>query len=233
MDALSVDCRQELVLANHILANEGILDAFGHVSIRHPERNGHFFLAVSCAPELVQPEDIIEYGPDSEPVQPVAAGQYSERYIHGEIYRLRPDVQAICHHHSPAIMPFCITGRPLVPVYQHGALIGPRVPLWDSRDDFGDTNLLVINSEQGASLARALGDAWLVLMRHHGATVVGTSLREMVFRSVVASRNAELLYQALALGEVPGLTAGEIEHASRVPPGPINRAWDLWARRVA
>lgn len=233
MHSTHQDCRQELALANHILANEGILDAFGHVSVRHPGRSGNFLLSVSCAPELVRPDDIVEYGPDSEPVEPLSAAQYSERYIHGEIYRLRPDVQAICHHHSPAVMPFCITGRPLVPVYQHGALIGGQVPLWDSRDEFGDTNLLVVNAQQGASLARAMGDAWIVLMRHHGATVGGVSLREMVFRAVAASRNAELLYRALALGDAPGLTAGEIQRASQLPPAAIDRAWGLWSRRVA
>lgn len=232
MDTRSVDLSQELVWANHILANEGILDAFGHVSVRHPDNPDHFLLSLSSAPELVELDGIVEYGSNSEPAGEVTGSQYAERYIHGEIYRRRPDVMAICHHHSSAVMPFCITGRPLVPVYQHGAMIGAHVPLWDSRDDFDDTNLLITNAAQGESLARALGAASMVLMRHHGATVVGGTLRELVFRTVVGSRNAELLYQALALGEVSGLTSGEIEQAAKVPPAAMDRAWKLWLGRV-
>ncbi|WP_156414057.1 class II aldolase/adducin family protein [Bordetella sp. N] len=224
---------QQLVTANLILANEGVLDAFGHVSVRDPDQPNQFLLSTSKAPELVVAQDIISYGLDSEPVAPPTAALYAERYIHGEIYRARPDVLAICHHHSPAVLPFCVAGKPLVPVYQHGAMMGAHVPLWDSRDDFGDTNLLVVNSEQGASLARSLGDAKMVLMRHHGATVVGADLQELVFRAVTACKNAEFLYRALALGAVEGLTAGEVEKAARVPPMAMARAWQLWAGRVA
>ncbi|WP_459615182.1 class II aldolase/adducin family protein [Bordetella sp. 2513F-2] len=224
-------CRHELVLANRILAREGVLDAFGHVSVRHPERPGNFLLSVSRAPELVSEQDIIEYDAQAQPVHEETRGHYAERYIHSEIYRLRPDVHAICHHHSPAVMPFCISGAAIVPVFQHGALIGATVPLWDSRDEFGDTNLLVTSAEQGASLARALGEAQMVLMRHHGATVVGTRLRELVFRAVAACNNAEFQYRAMALGPVAGLTPGEVERAARLPPAPMDRAWDLWASR--
>jgi HCOMODA/2-hydroxy-3-carboxy-muconic semialdehyde decarboxylase len=221
-----------LVLANHILANEGVLDGFGHVSVRHPERPDHFLLSGSRAPELVGPQDILEYDSQSEPVAQEHGALYIERYIHGEIYRARPDVHAIAHHHAPGVMPFCIAGVPIVPVFQHGAMIGPEVPLWDSRDDFGDTNMLVANREQGASLARKLGGASLVLMRHHGATVVGSSLLETVFRSVTSCRNAEFLLAARSLGPVDGLTRGEIELAGKVPPGPIARAWEYWISRL-
>jgi ribulose-5-phosphate 4-epimerase/fuculose-1-phosphate aldolase len=224
---------EALVVANRILANEGVLDAFGHVSVRHPERPDHFLLSTSSAPELVCAQGIVEHGSDSEPVQPTDAGLYAERYIHGEIYRLRPDVHAICHHHSPAVLPFCIGDAPrLVPVYQHGAMIGADVPVWDSRTDFGDTNLLITNAAQGASLARALGSASVVLMRHHGATVVGKDIKELVFRSVTSCRNAEFLYRALAFGPVHGLTPGEIQKASKVPDVAMARAWRLWAGKV-
>ena len=226
-------CVQELVAANHILANEGVLDAFGHVSVRHPLRPDHFLLSTSRAPELVTEQDIIEYNRESEPVAPQTESLYAERYIHGEIYRLRPDVQAICHHHSPSVLPFCISTEPLVPVYQHGAMIGNDVPRWDSRDDFGDTNLLIVNVEQGASLARALGQASMVLMQHHGATVTGKDIKELVFRSITSCKNAEALYRALALGPVPGLTSGEIEKASKVPDMAMARAWNLWKGRIA
>lgn len=224
---------QELVAANQILANEGVLDAFGHVSVRHPARPDHFLLSTSRAPELVLEQDIIEYNSNSEPVTATSESQYAERYIHGEIYRTRPDVHAICHHHSPAIMPFCISATPLVPVYQHGAMIGAHVPRWDSRDDFGDTNLLIVNTEQGASLARVLGTASIVLMQHHGATVVGKDIKELVFRSVTSCKNAEALYRALALGPAPGLTPGEIEKAAKVPDMAMARAWNLWQGRIA
>ena len=124
----------ELVLANRIMANENVLDAFGHISVRHPERPRHFLMSCSRAPELIEFENILEYGPDSQPLIPGDKALYIERFIHGEIYRTRPDVNAICHHHAAAIMPFCIAGVRLVPVYQHGAMIGTHVPLWDSRD---------------------------------------------------------------------------------------------------
>ena len=221
--------RADLKLANHILADAGVLDAFGHVSMRHPDRPDRFLLARSKAPQLITEDDILEYDFDAVPVDGAGVAQYSERFIHSEIYRMRPDVHAICHHHSPSVMPFCVAGVPIVPVYQHGALIGRHVPLWDSRDEFGDTNLLVINREQGASLARQLGDASMVLMRHHGATVVGARLKELVFRAVSACKNAEYQYRALALGPVNGLTDGEVTLAANVPPAAIDRAWDLWA----
>lgn len=226
------DLRVNVALANRILANERILDAFGHVSIRHPERPGHFLLSCSRAPELVDADDILEYDERSEPASPTTKALYIERYIHGEIYRARPDVHAIAHHHAPGVLPFCVAGVPIVPVYQHGAMIGNDVPFWDSRDDFGDTNLLVVNTQQGASLARALGPNWMVLMRHHGATVVGADLQEMVFRAVVSCRNAEFLLAAKSLGPVEGLTPGEIEKAGKVPPAAIKRAWEYWVARL-
>lgn len=227
-----LQCIQDVVAANQILANEGVLDAFGHVSARHPGDPQRFLLSTSKAPELVQELDILEYNSDSEPVSPTTASLYAERFIHGEIYRARPDVQAICHHHSPSMLPFCISREPLVPVYQHGAMIGNHVPRWDSRDDFGDTNLLIVNKEQGASLARALGQASMVLMQHHGATVVGKDIKELVFRSITSCKNAEALYRALALGPVPGLTPGEIDKAGKVPDMAMARAWSLWHGRI-
>lgn len=222
----------DLVLANHILANENVLDAFGHVSVRHPGDPDHFFLSGSRAPELVSHDDIIEFGSSSEPVVQRDQALYIERFIHGEIYRLRPDVQAICHHHAPAIMPFCISGRAVVPVYQHGAMLGQFVPLWDSRSEFGDTNLLVVDMVQGASLARTLGPYSMVLMRHHGATVIGNSLKELVFRAIAACRNAGFQLAASGFGSVEGLTPGEIEKASKVSPGAIDRAWMQYESRL-
>lgn len=221
-----------LALANRILANEAVLDAFGHVSVRNPQHTDHFLLSCSRAPELVQLDDILEFDSESQPVAQPRSALYIERFIHGEIYRARPDVQAICHHHAPAVMPFCITGAPLVPVYQHGAMLGSEVPFWNSRDEFGDTNLLVTDVRQGASLARALGRHSVALMRNHGAIVVGASLVELVFRAVTSCRNAEFQLAASRLGPVEGLTPGETDKAGRVSPAAMQRAWDLWAARV-
>ena len=223
----------ELVAANHVLANENVLDAFGHVSVRRPDRPSHFLLSCSRAPELVAQADILEYDEMSQPVTPPdGRSLYIERFIHGEIYRTRPDVNAICHHHAAAVMPFCISGTPLVPVYQHGAFMGGTVPFWDSQDDFGDTNLLLSNVDHGASLARALGPNWVVLMRRHGATVAAVNLTELVFRAVTSCMNAGFQYQSQLLGKVDVLSPGEVAKAGLIAPSAMLRACDYWKSRL-
>ena len=133
-----------------------------------------------------------------------------ERFIHVSNYRARPDIQAICHHHAPAVMPFCVTGVPLVPVSQTGVAMGAAmVPFWDSRDEFGDTNLLVANQEQGDSIARTLGNEWMVLMRRHGACMVEQSLRELVFRTVYACQDANIQYRGQLIGNNAPVSTGE------------------------
>jgi ribulose-5-phosphate 4-epimerase/fuculose-1-phosphate aldolase len=226
--------RYELALANRMMANEGIIDAFGHVSARHPDDPNRYLLSHSRSPELVEPGDLLEFNLDSEPVVPPTQRLYSERVIHGEIYKARPDVTAVCHHHCPSILPFCITGKKLVPIYHLGAVIGEEAPFWDQRDEFGDTNLLVVKPEEGASLARALGKHWVVLMRRHGATVAGTTLHDCVFRTIYSCRNGEYQLEAEDLGAISPLSAGEVEQAGAIhhQPGPLNRAWEYWARRV-
>jgi ribulose-5-phosphate 4-epimerase/fuculose-1-phosphate aldolase len=228
------DLRYELALANRILANEDVFDAFGHASVRHPDDPNRYLLSRSRAPQLVEPDDILEYTLDSKPVTAPTVQLYSERVIHGEIYKARPDVIAVCHHHGPAIMPFCIAGEELVPVFHLGATMGGKVPFWDSRDDFGDTNLLVVKPEEGASLAKALGQHSMVLMRHHGATVVGGTLRQLVFRSIYGCRNAEFQMAAKMLKTVSQLTAGEAEMASAInmQPNASTRAWEYWVMRL-
>jgi len=227
--------RHELAVANRILAHEGVIDAFGHVSLRHPDEPGRYLLSRSRAPELVERGDILEFDLESRPVYPTTVELYAERVIHGEIYKARPDVTAVCHHHAPAVMPFCVSGEPIVPVFHLGAATGALAPFWDSRDDFGDTNLLVIRLEEGASLARALGPHSMVLMRRHGATVVGTSLRELVFRCVYSCHNARYLSEAKRLGQVAPLTPGEIEMAQAIYqiPAAQSRAWEYWTARLA
>lgn len=233
-DTLAEQLR-ELAAANRMVANEGILDAFGHISMRHPDNPNRYFLSRSLAPAMVQAADIQEYDLDSQPIEASPLRPYVERVIHGEIYKARPDVNAVCHHHAPGIMPFVIAGVPIVPVFHLGASMGPPPPFWDSRDEFGDTNLLVAKPEEGASLARALGNNTVVLMRRHGATVVGRNLRELVFATIYSARNAEYQLAAQMLGHVSPLTAGETEMAGEIhrAPGPLARAYDVWARRLA
>jgi HCOMODA/2-hydroxy-3-carboxy-muconic semialdehyde decarboxylase len=227
--------RRDLAEAYRIVANEGILDAFGHISLRHPANPQHYFLARSRAPALVQADDIQEYDLDSNPIVASPLRPYMERVIHGEIFKARPDVNAVCHHHAPSIMPFVIAGVPILPVFHLGAAMGASAPFWDSRDEFGDTNLLVAKPEEGASLARALGSHAVVLMRRHGATVVGGGLRELVFRTIYSARNAEYQLAAQALGGVAPLTKGEAEMAGQLnlAVGPLTRAYEVWQRRLA
>ena len=223
----------ELVLANHILANEDVLDGFGHVSVRAPDDPGTYFLSRARAPELVETADIIRFTLGSEPVDAPKEGLYSERVLHGEIYKARPDVMAVCHHHAQAVMPFCISQTPLRPVTHLGAVIGDPVPMWDSRDEFGDTNLLIAKPEEGCSLARALGGNFVVLMRRHGATVAGRTLREVVFRCIYLAANARTQLAAAGLGAYETLSAGEIALSAdfNLRPYAIDRAWERWAIR--
>src|SRR5580698_9157668 len=178
------DVIEELALANRILAHEGVLDAFGHVSVRHPTDPGRYLLSRSRSPLLIEPDDILEFTLDSGPVRPAKVHVYAERVIHGCIYQERRDVVAVCHHHAPAIMPFAIAGKPIVPVFHVGAAMGEDVPFWDQHDEFGDTNLLVVKPEEGRSLARALGKHSAVMMNRHGATVAAGGVKELVSRSV-------------------------------------------------
>jgi ribulose-5-phosphate 4-epimerase/fuculose-1-phosphate aldolase len=225
---------EQLALANRILGHENVLDAFGHVSVRHPDDPGRYLMARSRSPLLVEPGDILEFTLESEPVKPPEARLYSERVIHGEIYIARSDVVAVCHHHAPAVMPFCITGKPIVPVLHLGAAIGEEVPFWDQHEEFGDTNLLVIRPEEGRSLARALGGNSVVLMKRHGATVIGASLRELVSRSIYLCWNAEYQFRAALFGELQPLHPGEIKLASaiNVRPSAAERTWEYWSARL-
>src|SRR5512139_2389275 len=220
--------------ANRMIANEGVLDAFGHVTMRHPTDPKRYLMSRSRAPELVQPEDVHEFTLDSQIVKAIPERLYGERVIHGEIYKARPDVMAVCHHHAPSILPFCVSGAELKPIYHLGATMGEKVPVWDSRTDFGDTSLLVIKPEEGASLARALGPNWIVLMRRHGATVVGTSLEELTFRTIYITRNAATQIQAQSLGYISPLNAAETRMASEynLKPGPVARAFEYWSVRL-
>ncbi len=227
--------RRELVLASHVLAHENILDGFGHVSARHPSRPDRFVISTVIAPELASVEDLVEVDFNGDAVPPCDGRLFTERFVHAAVYAARPDVMAVCHHHAPAILPFCVSGIPLVPVVHLGATMGTSVPFWDSQDEFGDTNLLIATAEQGESMARALGPYWTLLLRRHGATVAGRSVRELVFRSIYGARNAEVQRQALALGKAPALPPAEALAAEEfnLKPIALDRNWERWRRRAA
>jgi len=218
---------EELVLAHRILVNEGVLDAFGHVSVRHADDPSRFWLSSALPPSVVEVGDLALYGLDGEPIEPVDAPLFSERFIHSEIYRARPDVQSVCHHHAPAVLPFCIGLGPLVPVSQTGAFLGPQAPLWDSADEFGDTAMLITDPLQAASLARSLGTSSLVLMRGHGVTVVGADIRTVVFKSVYACREADMLRAAGSEPKV--LSAGEVAAVGQPRRPAVDRCWMHWS----
>jgi HCOMODA/2-hydroxy-3-carboxy-muconic semialdehyde decarboxylase len=228
------ELRHEVAVANRVLANEGIIDAFGHISARHPSDPNRYFISRHRASELVEPSDVLEMTLDSKPVHPTNVRLYSEMVIHGEIYKARPDVNSVCHHHAPSVLPFCATGVELVPLFHLGGTLGDKVPFWDSRDEFGDTNLLVRTPEEGASHARALGSHSMLLLRRHGASLVGKTVRECVFRCIYTTRNAELQLRAMAIGTLGPLSPGEAEKcgAHNLGSRGVERAWEYWVTRL-
>lgn len=228
MPEFSAYLRQRLVRAYQILIAQGVLETFGHVSVRVPESPDQFLLPVAGAPAGVRSVDLLAFDLAGKSTTETDRLLFSERYIHAAIYRARPDVMSVCHHHSPSVMPFCVAGVALEPVSQTGAAMGAHVPFWDSRAEFGDTPLLVNTPGQAESLARALGSAWMVLMRRHGATVVGRSLEELVFRAVHACRDADYQLRARVLGEVQPLSQQERQLAGELRHEPILRCWQHW-----
>ena len=229
----------DLVTANRILAREEVVDAFGHVSIRHPDHPDRYILSQSRAPELVDSPDLMEYTLDGEPLDQQDRPMYSERPIHGGAYEARPDVMAVVHNHSPAVLPFGVTGVPLRPMSHMAAVVGEPIPVWDIRDNFSNTSLLVTTMEQGRDLAKTLGPASptggaAALMRGHGCVVVGSTLEQAIMRSVYLQTNARLLLSSLPLGDVNYLSTSEIElmAESLSRPSSIARAWEYWATRA-
>jgi HCOMODA/2-hydroxy-3-carboxy-muconic semialdehyde decarboxylase len=226
---------EDLVAANHILVDQGVLDGYGHVSARHDRDPSRFLMSRSLAPELVTAADVLEYGLDGEPVAAAGRTSYLERFIHGEIYRARPDVRAIVHSHSPSVIPFGATGAPLRPLYHMSAFLSGGVPVWDiGRAAGGATDMLVRTPALGHALAQALGARPVVLMRGHGAVVVGTSLPQVVFRSVYTEINARLQAQAIALGggNVTYLSPEEAAKAEGSIASTLGRPWELWKRKA-
>jgi ribulose-5-phosphate 4-epimerase/fuculose-1-phosphate aldolase len=227
----------DLVIANRILAKEDVVDAYGHVSVRHPDNPKRFFLARSLAPELIQKDDIVEHDLEGQAVKDEKRTLYLERFIHGAIYESRPEVMAVVHAHAEDILPFGIAGgTPLRPVVHSGSFIGAHVPVWDIADTFGDTNLLVANIEQGRDLAKCLAGNNVALMRGHGFAAAARSLIEVVRMSVYLPRNARALSKAKQLGgEIKYLSPGEIAARNKgySPYSPETwRAWEFWANKA-
>ncbi|MBA2301384.1 MAG: class II aldolase/adducin family protein, partial [Acidobacteria bacterium] len=224
---------EELVTANRILAREDVVDAFGHVSIRHPGHPDRYVLSRARAPECIEVADFIVFALDGTPIDAAGRQPYAERHIHGGIYEHRPEVHAVVHNHSPAVIPFGVTGVPLRPLMHMCASIGSVVPVWDSRAVFGDTNLLVTNLPMARDLAGALGDRPVALMRGHGCVVAGPSLRDVVFNSVYLQLNAELQLKAAGLGVITFLSEGEVDAVRRTRSSFTHeRAWEYWCRRA-
>ena len=224
----------ELVVANHILYHEKVVDGFGHVSVRHPDRPDRFLIARSMAPALVTAEDIMELRLDGSLVKDDGRKSYLERFIHGEIYRARPDVMSVVHSHSASVIPFgVVPSVTLMPVSHMGGFIGDGAPVFEIRDTGGPvTDMLVRTPELGRALAKSLGPHSIVLMRGHGSTVVGFSVKQAVYRAIYAESNAKLQAEALRLGEPVYLTQQEAEGAARANDANMDRAWDLWVRAV-
>jgi ribulose-5-phosphate 4-epimerase/fuculose-1-phosphate aldolase len=225
---------EELAVANRILFRQGVLDAFGHVSARHDTRPDRFLLARNMAPGLVTPADILEFELDGTAVDAQGRAVYLERFIHGEIYRAKPEVMAIVHSHSPAVIPFgLVRRRPLRSVCHMASFIGRCSPVFEIRTAAGnDSDLLIRTPELGAALADSFGASPVVLMRGHGATVVGTDLKRAVFRAIYTEINARLQAQALALGPVTYLSDGEVASATKSIDTQVERAWNLWRMQV-
>lgn len=223
----------ELVTANRILAREGVVDAFGHVSIRHPERPERYVMSRARAPERIEAGDLMEFTFDGTPVDAAGRKPYAERHIHGAVYESRPEIHAVVHNHSPSVIPFGITGAKLAPVMHMCASMGADVPVWDTRTSFGDTNLLVTTMEMGRDLAATLANRPVALMRGHGCVVAGQSLREVVFISVYLELNAGLQMKAAMLGDITFLSAGEIREILATRSSfTFERAWEYWCGRA-
>lgn len=224
----------EVVAANHILADQGVVDGFGHVSIRDPADPNKFFLARSMAPELVTTADVLEHDLDGNPTTPTSAKLYLERFIHAEIYRARPDVNAIVHCHAPSLIPFGVTGVALHPLYHMSSFLGGGVPVFDiHKAANASTDMLVKTPELGKALAKVLGAHPAALMRGHGAVIVGRDVQQAVFRSVYTELNAKLQSQAMALGtRVIYLDADEAKKSEETNSALVGRSWELWLRKL-
>jgi HCOMODA/2-hydroxy-3-carboxy-muconic semialdehyde decarboxylase len=229
---LAPELLDDLLVGNRILYKYGIVDAFGHVSVRHDADPQRYVMSRHLAPGLVTADDLLTYDLDSNPVTPTAHRLYSERYIHGEIYKQRPDVISVVHCHAPALIPFGITTARLQPVYHMSAFLGEGVPTFEIRAAAGMTDMLIRTAPIGKALATDLGPKPMILMRGHGATMVGKSIRHAVYRAMYAAQNAQIQLEAMRLGEVTYLAAEEAERYERYIDEVIHRPWNMWKHEL-
>lgn len=223
---------EDLVVANRVLVRYGVLDGMGHVSVRHDVDPKRFLLSRSRAPELVTANDILEYDLDGNAVNPQGRAQYSERFIHAEIYKARPDVNAVVHSHAPAVIPFSVSDVPLRPIYHMASQMLEGIPVFEIRDDFGMTDMMVTSPERGRSLVESLADSVSVLMRGHGIAVTGPTIPHAVGRSIYTQINADLQLKAIGLGgTVNYLDPREAQaQLDRGEHRGYSRSWELWKR---
>jgi ribulose-5-phosphate 4-epimerase/fuculose-1-phosphate aldolase len=223
---------EDLVYANRILADQDVLDGFGHVSARDDKDPSRFLMSRSMAPGLVTAGDILEFNSEGEPIDARGRAVYLERYIHAAIYRARPDVKAIVHSHSPEVIPFGVTGTVLRPVYHMSAFLGAGAPIFEIQDTAGMTDMLIRSNKLGDALAKTLGNGAVVLMRGHGYVAVGNSVPQVVFRAIYTQVNARLQIEAAPLGPVKFLSPEEAAKASVATEKMVSRPWELWKARV-
>jgi len=223
----------DVVAANRILANQGVLDAYGHVSARHPLDPKRFLISRSLAPELVTAKDIMDLDYDGNPPKGDSRSSYLERFIHAEVYRARPDVMAVVHSHAASVIPFASSQIKLRPIYHMSGFLGSGPSVFDIRRKFGNTDMLVRNRAQGLALARILGNDSIALMRGHGYVAVAASMPVAVYRAIFTERNALLQQSALAMGgAVRFLNDEEAVLAEASVRGTITRPWELWRKKA-
>ena len=225
--------RSDLAAASRILVDQHVFDAAGHVSARHPGDPNRFLMSRSLAPESVTADDIIELSVNGESLDPRGRAPFIERFLHSSVYARRPDVMAIAHGHSPAVVPFGLTGTPLRAMYHNAAFLAAGVPVFDIRDRFGATDIVISSPERGAAMAEALGDKAVLLLRAHGFLAVGPTLPAAVFRAIFTEINARVQLQASTLGgPIAALDEEEGRLADAVNLATVGRSWDLWMKRV-
>jgi len=225
----------DLAAAARILAARGVVDGFGHVSMRHPTAPDRYLMAKSLAPALVKPADIIEYTLDSDPCEDRGRGSFLERFIHGEIYKMRPDVNAVVHSHSPSVIPFGLVENQMKAMFHNAAFLAKGVPVFDIRQSFGMTDMLVCDCAKGLALAETLEDKHVALMRAHGSVATGDSLQTAVFRAVYTEVNARIQLSAISIAENGSIEALEQEEgilADEINKTAGMRAWNLWRTEI-
>ena len=224
---------EDLASSSRILADQGVFDAAGHVSMRHPGHPERFLMSRSLAPQMIAADDIMEFDLDCNAVDPRGRNGFIERYLHGEIFRARPDVMAVTHSHSPSVIAFGLSNVPMLAMYHNAAFLAAGVPVFDIREKFGVTDIVVSTPAKGAALAEELADRPVALLRAHGMVAVGPSLPVAVFRAIFTVTSANIQHQALALsGPIAALDAEEGRIADIVNVQTVGRAWDLWKQRV-